>query len=669
MNRFFLALSLSFLVLILWMKTQAPLPDPADEGQVGSGDSASVELNGSQGAGDRTSSSGLAGGPDSREMLPGRQAAEIEEFHEITIGTPGEAGGPEEAGHYWMSFSNRGAQLSEMRFLDYVEHARMSPEERLLPENWTPLVEPFIGGPAGSSGSLLFERGESAVNIAPESLIDVLWQMEKLDDGARFTYAPGTGVVFVKTIRVVPGTWHLDVSLELINNSAGDLGRASFHIIPAGVVPPALGDTFYPEPIAVAVSREKRGAFEIESESAPSADAGGGALDVGSEGLSFAGVHNKYFAFLLRDAEGQAPTLRSARWEPLVEIVSDFEDRKPEKRIRTKIQVDLELPDEGASETWNWTVYAGPKDPDVLREDFPAHGELLRKDLSGFSMFAAIGRFLLWFLGLLHKVFGNWGVSIIVMTICVRGVMFPLTRRSQTSMARYQTKMKRVQPRIEEIKKRFENEPKKLREAQAKVMQEEGAFPPLGGCLPMFVQIPIFFGLFSALRTSWQLRQADFGFWIHDLSLPDRLMVLDVKIPLLITTLDLSYLNLLPLIMVVLWILQQRGMPQPSDAQAKQMQKIMMFMPVLFGVFLYNYAAGLSLYMITQSGLGIVEQRVIKKLWPIDDTEVVTEKKKKAGCGPFAGALDNLAQKHRAEMERVEKAKRAGKTGTKKKRK
>jgi YidC/Oxa1 family membrane protein insertase len=214
--------------------------------------------------------------------------------------------------------------------------------------------------------------------------------------------------------------------------------------------------------------------------------------------------------------------------------------------------------------------------------------------------------------------------------------------RSQTAMGRYQSKMKRLQPRIDEIKKRHAKDPAAQRQEQAKLMQEEGAFPPLGGCLPMFLQIPVFIGLFAALRSSFDLRQAPFGLWIHDLAVPDRLLRLGLTLPLVG---PIEYLNLLPLLMVVLWIWQQKGMPMPADEQAAKMQKMMMWMPVMMGFFLYNYAAGLSLYMITQSGLGIVEQKVIKKVWPIDDAE---RPKKKSG---FMARLME-AQQQQMEMRK-----------------
>jgi YidC/Oxa1 family membrane protein insertase len=229
----------------------------------------------------------------------------------------------------------------------------------------------------------------------------------------------------------------------------------------------------------------------------------------------------------------------------------------------------------------------------------------------------------------------------------VRGALFPLNRRSQTSMARYQKKMKRVQPswRSQEA----------LRGRSAEAARGPGAHHAGGGRLPAARRLPAdlpadadLLRPVRALRTSFDLRQAPFAFWIHDLSRPDHLLQLELHLPLI----DLTYLNVLPILMVVLWILQQMGMPKPADEQAARMQKMMMFMPALFGFMLYNYAAGLSLYMITTSSCSIVEQKVIKKVWPIDDTEVA--RKEKPGCGPFSGIMQNLAEKQKEQLKRMQ---------------
>ncbi|HPF15375.1 MAG TPA: YidC/Oxa1 family membrane protein insertase, partial [Planctomycetota bacterium] len=200
---------------------------------------------------------------------------------------------------------------------------------------------------------------------------------------------------------------------------------------------------------------------------------------------------------------------------------------------------------------------------------------------------------------------------------------------------------------------KYKNDPKKLREAQAKIMQEEGAFPPLGGCLPPLVQIPVFFGLFSALRVAFDLRQERF-LWIEDLSMPDHLAHLGWNTHLPIVGV-LDWFNILPLLMVVLWIVQQMVMPKPTDPQAAQMQKMMKWMPVMFGVFLYNYAAGLSLYMVTSSLFGIFEYTVVRKIWPLDETEPVKKAK-----GKLAMRLET-AMKEAQRLQEQKKAIQPGK--------
>ena len=129
--------------------------------------------------------------------------------------------------------------------------------------------------------------------------------------------------------------------------------------------------------------------------------------------------------------------------------------------------------------------------------------------------------------------------------------------------------------------------------------------------------MPIFIGLFAALRSATDLRHQPFAGWIDDLSRPDALVEFAAPLAGFFPLSAVTSFNLLPIIMVVVWIAHQKSMPKPADPNAAQMQKIMTFMPILFGVMLYNYAAGLSLYMITSSLIGIFEAKVIKKKWPV----------------------------------------------------
>jgi YidC/Oxa1 family membrane protein insertase len=262
---------------------------------------------------------------------------------------------------------------------------------------------------------------------------------------------------------------------------------------------------------------------------------------------------------------------------------------------------------------------------------------------------------LLWVMGVFHTLTQSWGLAIILLTITVRAILFPINRRSQTAMARYQAKVKRLQPRIDEIKKKYKDDSAKQRQEHARLMQEEGALmPPVGGCLPPLLQIPVFLGLYRALGVSFDLRHASFAHWISDLSLPDRTLALDWNLPWGLG--HVPYLNVLPPLMVVMWIWQQRSMPKPTDPQAASMYKMMMFMPVVMGVFLYNYAAGLSLYMITQSTLGVIEQKIIRKHWPVDDSIPPPSKtKKKSG---FMQRMMELQQQKLKEAEAIRAKKR-----------
>ncbi len=577
------------------------------------------------------------------EAAPPAIADDLEREIELRIGAPAPEGGPARMGTYRARFSNRGACLLQLDLGDYVKNVGLSAEERLDPANWLTLVE-SVETSAGRRGSLVLRTSASSRDLAPLDLDQALWQMAELEEGmpgVSFRYAPaGRKVIFEKRITFEPGTWriHLEVGIENVDAGAG--GPRSFALVPAACVPPELGDTFYKEPRVVAIGRAPESAsYELDWEAAPGLRKGD-ALDVPLP-LVLVGEHIKYFAFLLREADASAGTLHGATYTPVHEVGRD----EPRALVQVEVPLALTLPPPGERRSWSYVVYAGPKDPLQFAADFsPPHQLVLDEDLSVATVAKALLRVLRFF----HGLVGNWGVAIILLTLCVRLALFPLNRRAQTAMARYQKKMKRVQPKLEEIKARYADDPQKLREAQARIMQEERAFPPLGGCLPVFLQMPVFIGLYSALRTSFDLRQAPFFGWIHDLSCPDRLLELDLRLPLLP---DVRYLNLLPILMVVLWVLQQRGMPKPADEQAARMQKMMMFMPVVFGVMLYNYAAGLSLYMITTSGCSIVEQKVIRKLWPIDDSEQETRRK---GCGPFSGTLQHLADKQREHMKRMQ---------------
>lgn len=571
----------------------------------------------------------------------------------IELGTPGQPG------HYHALFDSAGAALLELRSGEYVNALGLEGAERTKRENLAPIlvsVRYRDGDTARTKGSLTLSPSSSASGLAPEDLDRVDWAHERLADGVRFTYAAASGVTFVKEIRAVPGANHLALDLRLENVAAvAQAGRpARFVLTASEAVPSEVEDRYYVEPKAVAarvgkeperVDRDLKGRKSNENLVASSKPGD----------IAYAGGHSKYFAALLRPAsEAAARALVDANARAVFD--GDWAAAHPERRLEayryvaTDAKLELFVPQVGGAATWSYVLYAGPKSADHFGPGDEAFEDLLRADL---GMFDGVAGMILKLLRLLHGIFGNWGVAIIVLTLIVRLALFPLNRRMQTAMARHGTKMKRIQPRIDAVKERYKDDPKRLREEQAKIIQQEGAIPPLGGCLPLFIQIPVFFGLFSALRVAFDLRQQPFFLWIEDLAKPDQLMRLGLDL----WVLDMTYLNLLPILMVIVWIAQQKVMPKPTDPQALQMHKMMMWMPIIFGVFLYDYAAGLSLYMITSSLWGIAEFTVIRRIWPIDDRELP---KKQGGFLAKLAKLQEQAQQMQAQKLKEQQRKDRG---------
>ena len=575
-----------------------------------------------------------------------RRVATEEEHFVLEFGVPGDPGS------YRAEFTNRGAQLLELRVADYFDAISLSDEEHADPAHWVTVLR-SVQTHLGPTGSLVWTASESAKHLLTESMQDALWQHEVLKNrhgeiaGVRFEYAPGSGVLFTKTLRAIEGTHRFTLELGIENLSAESAaGIAQFRLAVADCVPPSEAK-WYQGPNAVVGWRHADGSVSVDQQirkEKPGNDRSGSLSGTGE--MSFAGAHNKYFAFFVFPGEEQdLRELHGVRWRSTYdEEWSRDPENDPEagwRAIAADLELKLVIPAVGQKSVTQLEVYAGPKSHAEMVEANPDLQEFIDDEL---GMFAWIGKAILGILGFFHGIVGNWGWAIILMTLTVRGVLFPINRRSQTAMARFQTKMKRVQPRIDEIKERHKSDPQKLRQEQTRIMQEEGAFPPLGGCLPIFLQFPVFIGLFTALRQSFDLRQQPFLGWIRDLSEPDHLMRLDFNthLPIIGT---IEYLNILPILMVVLWVGQQRAMPTPTDEQQAKMQKLMMWMPIAFGFMLYSYAAGLSLYMITSSAWGILEIRVIKKIWPIDDTE---QPKKKNGF------MARLAETQRAKIKQLE---------------
>ncbi|MFT7669867.1 MAG: YidC/Oxa1 family membrane protein insertase, partial [Planctomycetota bacterium] len=555
-------------------------------------------------------------------------AATEEQEIQLSLGQVGEPGS------YELTFTNRGALLLSMNLGDFSTELGAEGGEGTDPANRVELIS-SIQGANGSTGSLAITASESAKVLLVEPLGDVLWEhrfLEGAEPGIEFSYAPGTGVVFRKRLVAIDG-YELRFDFEIENKSAPQLaGLKQFVFTPADVVKPNGDEAFYEEPQSIAAWEFDSGGFEIETKAKGSGESDriGPLPSPTSSNLAFAGVHNKFFAFLaapLNAKESKAvigASYRRVEDRGWLNANPDEDASDAWKYVVCDLTLQMPVPPVGETFSLGYNIYAGPKKRELLSAANPDFEELLDDDI---GMFSPVANGVTSLLAFYHGFLGNWGWAIIFMTLTVRAFLFPLNRRAQTAMARFSKKMKRVQPLLDANKERYKDDPKKQRDAQAKIMQEEGAFPPLGGCMPMFLQIPVFIGLFQALRVHFELRHQPFILWMEDLSMPDQLwqMNLNTHLPFIGT---IEYLNILPLVMIVLWIMQHKVMPQPetTDPKQEQTRKMMMGMQVFFAFLFYNYASGLALYMITSSSVAIFESLVIKRMWPIDDAEL--EKKK-----------------------------------------
>ncbi len=244
-----------------------------------------------------------------------------------------------------------------------------------------------------------------------------------------------------------------------------------------------------------------------------------------------------------------------------------------------------------------FTLYMGPRDVDMLKQA----GEKLDHAVN-FGFFDIIAKPLHSALRFFYRYVHNYGVSIIILTIIIKILFWPLTHKSYKSMK----EMQKLQPLMAKIREKYKNNREQM-QRELMGLYKTYKINPMGGCLPMIIQIPVFFALFRILGNSIELRHAPFILWITDLSAPDRLFYFSFNIPFMSPP---SGIPVLTLLMGASMFIQQKLTPTPGDpAQAK----IMMFLPIIFTVMFINFPSGLVLYWLINNILSIGQQYRIKK--------------------------------------------------------
>ncbi len=299
---------------------------------------------------------------------------------------------------------------------------------------------------------------------------------------------------------------------------------------------------------------------------------------------TWAAVKNQFFTGILTPAESGIGTQSRAVEYPVVDNSS-----RTREGITGSIEFDLHKVNPGTERALEMDYYVGPKEYARISQ-LEQRQELVMQ----FGFFGILSKFMLIVLLAIERMIGNYGVAIILMTIVIRLMMWPLTAKSAQSSK----KMQQISEPLQALRDKYKDNPQKLQRETLKLFKENNV-NPAAGCLPVVIQIPIFISFFYMLRTSSELRFAGF-LWIDDLSRPDTLAMI-AGFPL----------NILPLIMGVTMFYQMKIMPTPSVDSTQQ--KIFKLMPFIFLVFCYTFSSGLVLYWTMSNLISILQQFITNR--------------------------------------------------------
>lgn len=374
----------------------------------------------------------------------------------------------------------------------------------------------------------------------------------------RLTWAGANGVKVDKVFTFRRNSYVVDVAYEIHNGSATRLEPHSYFQLVRNGRPP-IGDpkfiTTYTGP-AVYTEKEK------------------------FQKLSFSDIDKDKATYLKQSNDGWVAMIQLyflSAWLPANDQPREYYAKKlGEDLYNVGVVLPVGSIEPGTTKKVTVPLYAGPQEQDHLSKVAPGLDLVV-----DYGVLTVISAPLFWILALLNKLVHNWGVAIILLTVLIKLAFYPLSAKSYRSMAQ----MRVLGPKLQKLKEQYGDDRQRLHTAMMELYKTEKV-NPLGGCLPVVVQIPVFIALYWALLNSVEMRQAPFMLWINDLSTPDPYFVL-------------------PIIMGITMIIQTKLNPTPPDPiQAK----VMMIMPIAFSVFFFFFPAGLVLYWVVNNVLSIAQQ-------------------------------------------------------------
>ena len=551
-KRTIIAFVLSFLILIMWSFLFAPKkeqPPQKEESQKKEAVAPPYEAK-------PTPQPQPSVAPKKQELPP--PGPVVEQEKEILVETP----------LYKAVFSTAGATIKSYKLKNYRESA--DPQSPLVElgnrQHGESLLEITFEAPSTENpGRVFYQASEEALIVdSSASPRDLTFR----------TVTP-EGLSIQKTYRVYPDKYPIDVLVRVSNQTGKDIqGNVRAFI---ANLPPEKKKSYYSfVGLAFLLNDELE---EIEPK------------DLKKEEKRFAGqigwiaYEEDYFltAVIPEDPQSEGSFLGRALPSGIV--------------TATYLSPSVALPAQNQLDS-RFTLYLGPRDLTFLKQ---ANKKL---DLAiDFGWTDIIAKPLLYALRFFNQYVHNYGVAIIILTVLIKILFWPLTHKSYKSMK----EMQKLQPLMAKIREKYKNNKEQMNK-ELMGLYKTYKVNPMGGCLPMIIQIPVFFALFRILGSSIELRHAPFLFWINDLSAPDRLFSFPFKIPFMSPPYGIPVLTLL---MGLSMLIQQKMTPTPGDpTQAK----VMMLLPIVFTVMFINFPSGLVLYWLVNNVLSIGQQyRIIKK--------------------------------------------------------
>ena len=519
-----------------------------------------------------------------------------------------------------LALSARGAGIESVTLNDYKK--KIETDDRYV------FQQPWEGN---ADATRAMATQWISVNGQRADLGSVNWALEKSSGDSATYLLDGPQVAVRKTYTVVKRAsadthgFEVKVEYSFANKTAAPVTvRTGFN----GTVTPPREVDRGPDRNAVAgyfrADREKvvieQHYIDDYNKDKPEADL----TKSGEYPLMWIGLTSVYFDALVRPDRFDGTTPLPPEWVARAGVrAANPEALPPERVVTTELETGDFAVAPGETKTLPMRLYLGPKSRGVINSDYYSalpfgydKTLVVSGGMCGFCVFDWVINGLVGLLRAIHFVVRDWGIAIIVLVLMVRAVLHPITKRSQVSMM----KMGKMGPEMERIKQKYKDDQEAMNKATMEFYKEQGVGPFLG-CLPMFLQMPIFIGLYSCLQTTFELRHSPFlqvfGHhltWIHDLSQPDRLVWFPNH-PVSLYFIHFDAINLLPILCAVVSFFNMKYTPRPPAAtpEAEQQQKMMQWMTLIFPLMFYNLAAGLNLYYVTTMGFGIIEGKIIRK--------------------------------------------------------